>query len=611
MLSPSQRVVRILLGLLAAIGLASALPAQPSATAPDPVRLQLKWRHQFQFAGYYAAIAQGYYRDAGLEVQLREAVPGHDPVDAVLNGEAEFGVGTSELVLLRAKGKPVVVLAAIYQHSPLVLLAGHAPGIEDLQALSVLPLMIEPQSAELFAYFRNEGIDPAKLHVVHHTFEVKDLLAGRVGAMSAYSTDEPFQLKAAGVDYLTFTPRAGGIDFYGDNLFTTATQVAQHPERVRAFRQASLRGWEYALAHPTELADLILKNYSQRKSRAALLFEAEQTAQLMHTDLVEVGHMNPGRWRHIADTYAEFGMLPRGFNLAGLLYDPYPQPDLRWAYWALGALAVITVAALFWIIPLVSLNRQLRRAKEAAESANEAKSRYLAFLTHEIRTPLNGLVGVVDLMGSGPITGEQREQVQLLEHATQNLLRLVDNVLDYSKIEAGRLRVELLPLSLPDFLQGLGELYEVATRAKGVALHREIGPGVPAAIFTDPVRLRQILANLLSNAVKFTATGAITLLVESVPGEPAGSHRLRFQVRDTGVGIPDDQLATLFEPFVQADETVARRYGGSGLGLSISRELAQLLGGTLTVRSQPGAGSAFTLEMVAREVFPDAPVQGA
>lgn len=606
----TQNTARTWAVLLLAGGLVSTLVAQPTA-ALDKVRLQLKWRHQFQFAGYYAAIAQGYYRDAGLDVQLLEAMPGHDPVDAVLAGEAEFGVGTSELALLRAKGKPVVVLAAIYQHSPLVLLARHQRGVEDLQALAVRPLMIEPQSAELFAYFRNEGIDPAKLHIVHHTFEVQDLIAGRVGAMSGYATDEPFQLKAAGVDFLTFTPRAGGIDFYGDNLFTTSPQIAQHPGRVRAFRQASLRGWEYALAHPVEIADLILRDYGRRKSRAALLFEAEQTAQLMHTDLVEVGHMNPGRWRHIADTYAEFGMLPRGFNLTGLLYDPNPQPDFRWVYWTLGTFVALALAALVWIIPLISLNRQLRQAKEAAESANAAKGRYLAFLTHEIRTPLNGLVGVVDLMNSGPITGEQREQVQLLEHATQNLLRLVDNVLDYSKIEAGRLRVELLPLSLPDFLQGLCELYEVATRAKGVALHREIRPGVPAAIFTDPVRLRQILANLLSNAVKFTATGTITLLVESVPGEPAGSHRLRFQVRDTGAGIPDDQLAKLFEPFVQADETVARRYGGSGLGLSISRELAQLLGGTLTVRSQPGAGSTFTLEMVAREIFPEAPVRVA
>ena len=168
----TQNTARTWAVLLLAGGLVSTLVAQPTA-ALDKVRLQLKWRHQFQFAGYYAAIAQGYYRDAGLDVQLLEAMPGHDPVDAVLAGEAEFGVGTSELALLRAKGKPVVVLAAIYQHSPLVLLARHQRGVEDLQALAALPLMIEPQSAELFAYFRNEGIDPAKLHIVHHTFEVQ------------------------------------------------------------------------------------------------------------------------------------------------------------------------------------------------------------------------------------------------------------------------------------------------------------------------------------------------------------------------------------------------------------------------------------------------------
>src|SRR5262249_7031250 len=129
--------------------------------------------------------------------------------------------GTSELLLLRSKGEPVVVLAAIFQHSPLVLLARKTDRIGDLQALHDQPVMIEPLSAELFAYFRNEGIDPAKLHIVPHSFDVNDLISGRVAAMSGYSTDEPFTLRQAGVDFLTFSPRAGGIDFYGDNLFTT------------------------------------------------------------------------------------------------------------------------------------------------------------------------------------------------------------------------------------------------------------------------------------------------------------------------------------------------------------------------------------------------------
>jgi signal transduction histidine kinase/ABC-type nitrate/sulfonate/bicarbonate transport system substrate-binding protein len=554
----------------------------------ERVTLQLKWKHQFQFAGYYAAIAQGYYREAGLDVRLVEAQPGQDPVEAVLAGRAEFGVGTSELVLLRARGEPVVVLAAIYQHSPLVLLARHTAEVQDLQALADRPIMVEPQSAELFAYFRNEGVDPARLRIEHHTFEVQDLVNGRVAAMTAYSTDEPFLLKAAGLDYLVFMPRAGGIDFYGDNLFATEAQVARYPDRVRKFRAASLRGWEYALAHPEEIIALILREHGERKSRAHLEFEAAQTAQLMHPGLIEVGHMNPGRWRHIAETYAEFGMVPVGFDLEEMLYDPDPRPDLRWVYWTLAVAGVLLVAALGWVLPLMRLNRRLREA-------DAAKSRYLAFLTHEIRTPLNGIVGLTDLLKSDPLSTDQREQVQLLDRSAQNLLRLVDNVLDHSKLEAGLLTSERGPVELAGLVRDLGEMFTPAARTKGLALRWEIQAGVPAMVDTDALRLRQILANLLANALKFTAAGVIELTVALQPS--AAGARLCFAVRDTGIGIPAESLAHLFQPYRQADTSIARRFGGSGLGLSISRQLAQLLGGDITVTSVPGRGSTFTLEI--------------
>ncbi|MES2696725.1 MAG: ABC transporter substrate-binding protein, partial [Verrucomicrobiota bacterium] len=313
--------------------------------ALDRVVLQLKWRHQFQFAGYYAAAAKGYYKEAGLEVEMREAMPGKDPVEEVLAGRAQFGVGTSELVLLRAHGKPVVVLAAIFQHSPLILLAPKHPGVSTLHDLAEKPLMIEPQSAELFAYFKHEGIDPKKLKVETHTFSVEDLTRGRVAAMSSYSTDEPFVLREAGVGFLMFTPRAGGIDFYGDNLFTTEREIAANPERVRAFREASLRGWEYALAHQEEIVDLIRNRYSTRKSREHLLFEAVETAKLMHPRLIQAGHMNPGRWQHIVQAYREFGMIDRPLSLDGFLYGVTAAPNLRWLYWSLGGVSVLATRA--------------------------------------------------------------------------------------------------------------------------------------------------------------------------------------------------------------------------------------------------------------------------
>ena len=603
--------------LLLATRVAMGASASTAQAPLDQVSLQLKWYHQFQFAGYYAAVAKGYYREAGIEVKLIEATPGKDPADEVLNGRAEFGVGTSDLVLLRGQGKPVVVLATIFQHSPLVLLARKASGVNDLQDLHDKPVMIEPLSAELFAYFKYEGIDPGKLHVVHHTFDVQDLISGKVAAMSGYSTDEPFVLNKERLDYLTFTPRAGGIDFYGDNLFTTEAQIKQHPARVQAFREASLKGWDYALAHPQEIIDLILSDYGRRKSREHLVFEAERTAQLMHPGLIEVGHMNPGRWRHIADTYAEFGMLPRDFPLVGFLYDPDPRPDLRWVYWSLAGLGVIAVGALGWLLPLVRLNRRLREeiaahrkteaelrcAKEAAEAADQAKSRYLAVMSHEVRTPVGGIIGLVGLLQDEPLTSDQRETVDLIETSAESLLKLISGLLDQARLGEGRMELEVVPLPVGAFTIEICDLFRGSAQAKGLALDCHIDASTPEIIYTDGQRLRQILSNLLSNALKFTSQGGVSVAVS------ASSGRVRFSVRDTGMGITAEQLAKLFVPYAQADASIARRFGGTGLGLSISRELARLLGGDIAVESTPGQGTVFTLEVEDKPAgLNDAPV---
>jgi len=602
--------IMVCMGLVV-FGSASAIAAEVGAR--ERVSLRLKWRHQFQFAGYYAALAKGYYRDAGLDVNLIEAAPGEDTVAAVLRGEAEFGVGTSELLLLRGKGQPVVVLAAIFQHSPLVLLA-KGPGTEtDLEGLYHKPLMIEPQSAELFAYFRNEGMDPARLNIVNHSFSVEDLTHGRVAAMTGYSTDEPFLLQQAGVEFSMFSPRAGGIDFYGDNLFTTEAMVRKKPAVVKAFLEASLRGWEYALANPEEIIDLIIEKYGSAKSREHLRFEAERTTQLMHPGLIEIGHMNQGRWRHMADTYAEFGMLPRNFDVTPMLYDPNPPPNLRPWYWAFGILAAVSATALGWITPLVRMNRrlrksecqyrqlaeELRRAKEDAEAANAARRRYMAMMSHDIRTPLNAIFGFADFMlnDDQPLNDDQRQNLVMMRDASQSLTQLVTQMLDWSQLEAGAIKLDSQPVQLRELLENLVGLFRPSLEAKGVNLKLEIADATPETVITDPLRLRQILSNLVSNAVKFTSQGEVCVHC-SADRLADARWQLSFAVSDTGPGMTPEVQAKLFAPYVQADAAVARTFGGSGLGLSISREMARLLGGDITLQSRVGSGSTFTFKMV-------------
>jgi diguanylate cyclase (GGDEF)-like protein/PAS domain S-box-containing protein len=350
------------------------VPAQAGAAAAlQPVKLQLNWKHQFQFAGYYAAIERGYFREAGFDVHVQEAQEGRDPIDAVLSGAADYGVGASELALRRGQGQPVVVLATILQHSPLVLISTGRGGatVHDLVGKRV---MLLPHETELIAYLQQEQLPLDRIVVVPHSFNVNDLLTGKVSAASGYSTDEPYLLKKAGVPFNLFSPRASGIDFYGDSLFTTEKLARSHPDRVAAFQNASLRGWQYAMDHPAEIADVIIGRYSRRKTRDHLLFEAEEMRRLMQPQLVEIGHMNPGRWEHVAATYAQLGMLPASHTLEGFMFEGVQHTD--WTpFYKIGAVGIVVLLVAGVVVGvLVRLNLRLsREVTERRQIQNELR----------------------------------------------------------------------------------------------------------------------------------------------------------------------------------------------------------------------------------------------
>ena len=370
---PPVSLARIVCRWFTAWGITLVCLVCTSAHALEPINLQLKYLHQFQFAGYYAALEKGYYRDAGLDVTIAEGHTGDEPLTNVLAGTSQFGVGSSGLLLARQAGKPVVVLGVIFQHSPYVLLApqtGPTQGIHDIIGKRV---MLAPQSEDLVAYLKKEGISVSDFTKVEHSFNPEDLISGKVYGFSAYATNETDYLDKKGFAYQAYTPRSAGIDFYGDNLFTSEQEIAAHPARVKAFRQASMRGWQYAMANPEETVDLILAKYSKRNSREHLLYEARQMQSLVQPVLVEMGYMNPGRWQHIGSVYADLGMLPKGLSLAGFLYDPDPRPDLRWLFWGLAAVLLWATAA--WAVHL----KRLKQERERAQARIQVSEERLAF----------------------------------------------------------------------------------------------------------------------------------------------------------------------------------------------------------------------------------------
>jgi ABC-type nitrate/sulfonate/bicarbonate transport system substrate-binding protein len=251
------------------VGASLALAPSYPAAAFDQVSMQLKWKHQFQFAGYYQAIEQGFYREAGLDVRIREGGPGIDVAEAVAGGKADFGVCNASVLREWSMGRRLVVLAAIFQHSPAVILVARRADISNVSELRGRTLMDTPGSDEIAAMLTREGVNYDALPRVAHDGNPRDLLAGNADAMVAYSTSEPFVLDQLGASYRIFSPEASGIDFYGDNLCTSDSQVEAHPDRVAAFRAASLKGWAYALAHKQATVDLILKSYPAKKSREA------------------------------------------------------------------------------------------------------------------------------------------------------------------------------------------------------------------------------------------------------------------------------------------------------------------------------------------------------
>ena len=264
-----------------------------------------------------------------------------------------------------------------------------------------------------------------------------------------------------------------------------------------------------------------------------------------------------------------------------LLVPPAPTPN-----------ATRTIILEKELSALQGMQKELVTAKRAAEAATLAKSEFLATMSHEIRTPLNGILPLLDIVLGGQLNADQRDYVATAQRSAQELLRIVDDILDYSKVEAGKLELENVTLNLRDLLDSVQALMDKAAESKRLSLRLSVDEDVRTLLRGDPVRIRQVLSNLVGNGLKFTERGGVSVRV-SKRAETPTHEELVFAVRDTGIGITPEAAARLFQPFTQAESSTTRRYGGTGLGLTICKKLVELMGGKIGLRSEPGKGSVF------------------
>ena len=354
--------------LFAALLAASAVhaaPANSAMTGAEPlerVTLQLKWLHQFQFAGYYAAQVKGFYRAEGLDVAIAPGGSGVSPLAEVLAGRAQYAVGDADLVVERIKGRPIVAMAAIFQHSPYVILSRKDRGIKNPRDLVGKTVMLagDQGAIQLRAMLQRDGIEPGRVNIQPQSWDLDDLIQGRVDAMSAYATVEPRQLTSRGVLPAVMRSADFGVDFYGDILFTSEAEIQRQSRRTEAFLRASLKGWNYALNYPAEIADLILSlpGAQQRGlTRETLLQEADDMRPYILADVLDVGHLSASRFDNIARALAAQGLVPADFHLRGWLYKPPAQLSqqlVRIIAWVGGGFALLVLLVLLW-------NRQIQR----------------------------------------------------------------------------------------------------------------------------------------------------------------------------------------------------------------------------------------------------------
>lgn len=592
--------------------------------AAEKLSLQLLWKHQFEFAGFYIAKEKGYYKDAGLDVEIREYDFSVNIVDDVLAKKTDISIARSSVILDKMQGKDVVFLNALYQSSPYILIAKERPDLQTLKDFKNKKIMLSDDLASIAAIsamMKVGNIQQDDYRTLAHTFNIDDLVDGNTDLMTAYSSNEPYKLEKEHIKYRKFDPKNYGFDFYADILFTSNDFLKKNKKAVEKFQKASIQGWNYAFSHIDETIELILTKYNtQHKSREALEYEAKVLKKLAYQDGTPFGNINEQRVIEIANVYRLLGMSNRPNTfLKDAIYKPVNLLDsiksiVTWQTFFILIFILLSIALIVWYRHYVlkkqnrvlekrvnektkelqeinaHLEQTVRKRTYELELASSAKSDFLANMSHEIRTPLNAIVGFVDILYKKESDSKKRSRLEIIKESSNSLLMIINDILDFSKLEKEKLVLEHVVYDVPHVFEYVVELFFDKAKEKDIKIRLNIDKKLPKQSMGDETRLKQVFSNLMSNAIKFSYEN--TQIVVNVKYLEE-SNKLYCEVIDNGPGIEAEKVDTIFNSFEQADSSTSRLYGGTGLGLSISKKLIYLMGGDINVTSEVNKGSKF------------------
>lgn len=559
----------------------SLAEALAQSTPKDSVTLYLRWKHQFQFAGYYIALEKGYYQEAGVHVNIREFDGKTNVRSALAGGDAQYGSELGGLILSDPASSKLSVLGTVYQRSPVILLTvdRSIESLTDLAGKRVIGL------TEVKAMLKSAGVLD-KVKFKKGFTDLESLLSGEFDAIGAHIADQPRRLEKMGIPYKIFRPEDYAIGFYGECLITTREEIEHHPQRVEKILKASMRGWKYAMAHPEEVVELIIDKYNPALPKDDLLFQHQVQKNLIMPGFFEIGSMNPDRWTMMSNVLMGLGLLPVDFEIEGLIYEKDDTHWLeRWYWFILAGVAVAILGSAALLLFNFKLRKAVATKTASLKKINSELDNFVYSLSHDIRAPLASIQGLINVYHVAP--SEREECVDRIETSVRRLDQFLLEIVDHSKNI--RMAIEPVEIDIEGLIEQVYEELRYQKEAERVKLVKELD--IQAKVITDKRRMIVLLRNFMSNSIRYRSAKVEEPFVKV--SFRATKHQLVLEISDNGQGIPKDHLDKIYDMFYRASESE----NGSGLGLYIVKETVEGMKGYISVRSTLDQGTEFKVTL--------------